>query len=88
LSSVRLLRGFLLLELGVWAGVIGAAAFAKRALPSRGDEESDVLGLVAIFDGIELESRATAFTGGSILAWFGGIDLDLREVDLAHGDLG
>jgi hypothetical protein len=85
LSSVRLLRGFLLLELGVWAGVMGAAAFAKRALPSRGDEESDELGLVAIFDGIELESRATAFTGGSILAWFGGIDLDLREVDLAPG---
>jgi hypothetical protein len=85
LSSVRLLRGFLLLELGVWAGVMGAAAFAKRAFPSRGDEESDELDLVAIFDGIELESRATAFTGGSILAWFGGIDLDLREVDLAPG---
>ena len=74
-----------LFKLGAWAGMMAAAAFVRRAMPSHGDEESDELGLVAIFDGIELESRATAFTGGSILAWFGGIDLDLREVDLAPG---
>ena len=72
-------------ELGVWAGVMGAAAFVRKALPSHGDEESDELGLVAVFDGIELESRATAFTGGSMLAWFGGIDVDLRRVELAPG---
>jgi hypothetical protein len=28
---------------------------------------------VANFDGIELESRATTFRGGSMVAWFGGI---------------
>jgi len=64
---------------------MGAAAFVRKALPSHGDEESDELGLVAVFDGIELESRATAFTGGSMLAWFGGIDVDLRRVELAPG---
>ena len=64
---------------------MGAAAFVRRAVPSRGDEESDELALVAVFDGIELKSRATAFTGGSMLAWYGGITVDLREVDLAPG---
>ena len=63
--------------------MIGAAAFVRRAVPSRGDEDSDELGLVAVFDGIDLKSRAMAFTGGSLLAWFGGIELDLREVELA-----
>jgi len=82
---MRLLRGLLLFKLGAWAGMMGAAAFVRRAVPSRGDEESDELGLVAVFDGIELKSRATAFTGGSMLAWYGGIDVDLREVELADG---
>jgi hypothetical protein len=69
--------------LGAWAGVMGAAAFAKRAVPSRGDEESDELTLAAIFNGVELKSRAKAFRGGSLLAWFGGIDVDLHEAELA-----
>jgi hypothetical protein len=82
---MRPLRGLLLFELGAWAGMLGAAAFVRRSVPSRGDEESDELELVAVFDGIELTSRARAFTGGSMLAWFGGIDVDLREVELAPG---
>ena len=79
---MRRLRGFTLFTLGAWAGMVGAAAFVRRALPSRGDEESNELGLVAVFDGIVLRSHAQAFTGGSMLAWFGGISLDLREVEL------
>lgn len=65
--------------------MFGASAFVKRALPSSGHEESDELGLVAIRDGIRLKSRATAFRGGSMLAWFGGISVDLREATLAPG---
>jgi hypothetical protein len=80
---MRPLRGLLLFKLGAWAGMMAAAAFVRRAVPSRGDEESDELGLVAVFDGIELKSRARAFRGGSMLAWFGGIAVDLREVELA-----
>jgi hypothetical protein len=60
-----------------------AAAFARQVLTSTGDEKSDELRLVAIFDGIQLKSRAQAFTGGSMLAWYGGIEVDLREVELA-----
>jgi hypothetical protein len=82
---MRPLRAFVLLNLGAWAGLMGAAAFAKRALPSRGDSGSDALDLVASLEGVELESRATAFTGGSMLAWFGGIDVDLSEAQLAPG---
>jgi Cell wall-active antibiotics response 4TMS YvqF len=71
----------------VWAGFVGgfmvAAAIMKRALPSRGDADSDEVSLVAVFDGANLRSRATSFRGGSMLAWYGGIDADLREAKLA-----
>jgi hypothetical protein len=70
---------------GFMAGFAGAAAVMKRALPSHGDAESDEVALVAVFDGVELESRATAFRGGSMLAWFGGVAVDLREAQLAPG---
>lgn len=68
---------------GAVAGLVAAAAFVKRAMPSRGDEESDEVALVAVLQGVELASRAGAFRGGSLLGWFGGIALDLREVTLA-----
>ena len=82
---MRPIRGLLLFKLGAWLGMMGAAAFVRRAVPSHGDEDSDELGLVAVFDGIELKSRASAFRGGSMLAWFGGISVDLREAQLAPG---
>jgi hypothetical protein len=83
LGAVRPLRTLGLLTLGALAGFAGAAALVKRSMPSRGGEESDEVQLVAIFDGVELKSRATAFRGGSMLAWFGGVAVDLREAQLA-----
>ena len=80
---MRAIRSLLVFKLGFWAGMTAAALFAKRALPSHGDEDSDELGLVAIFDGIDLENRSKAFKGGSMLAWWGGISVDLREAELA-----
>jgi hypothetical protein len=77
------LRSLVVFKVGVWVGMVAAAAFVKRAVPSRGDEESDDLALVAVLDGIELKSRARDFKGGSMLAWFGGISVDLREAELA-----
>jgi len=82
---MRLFRALGLTTLGAFAGFAGAAALLKRAVPSRGDAEGDDVALVAIFDGAELESRATAFRGGSMLAWFGGVAADLREAQLAPG---
>lgn len=80
---MRVFRTLVIFELGAWAGMATAAALAKRALPSRGDEESDEVTLMAIFDGIDLKSRAQAFRGGSMLAWFGGVAVDLTEAELA-----
>jgi hypothetical protein len=85
LATVRLLRSILIFKVGLYAGFATAAALMKRSLVSRGDEESDELALVAIFDGIKLESRTRAFRGGSMLAWYGGIEVDLSEAELAPG---
>ena len=82
---MRPIRSLLIFKLGVFVGIATAAAFVKRALPSFGDETSDEISLVAVFDGIELKIRAEAFRGGSILAWYGGVDLDLRQAELAPG---
>lgn len=60
-----------------------AAVLAKRVLPSRGDETSDEVALVAILGGVNLRSRSTACKGGSMLAWLGGIAVDLREAQPA-----
>src|SRR3712207_1227757 len=62
---------------------MAAAAYVKRAVPSRGDETSDEISLVAAFDSVRLTSRANAFRGGSVLAWFGGVELDLSEATIA-----
>jgi hypothetical protein len=86
-----LLRAIGLALLGFWAGFMAAAAIMKRVLRSRGNADSDEVALVAIFDGIDLKSSASAFRGGSMLAWFGGISVDLRAAqvssDGAHLDL-
>ena len=80
-----LIRRLLLFKLGALVGTIAAAAFFKRVVRSRGDAESDELALVAILEGVELESRSKAFRGGSMLAWLGGIDADLTNAELAPG---
>ncbi len=82
---MRFLKRLGLVFLGVFAGFAAAAAVARRVVPSRGDADSDEVALAAIFDGIELKSTAQAFRGGSMLAWFGGIAVDLREAKLAPG---
>jgi hypothetical protein len=82
---MRSLRGLVLFELGALTGLAAAGAFVKNAIPSRGDEDSDELALVAVLNGIDMKSRARAFRGGSMLAWLGGINVDLRDVELAPG---
>jgi hypothetical protein len=81
----RALRTILLLAVGAVGGFAGAAAMLRVWMPSRGDATSEELELVAIFDGIDLASESRVFRGGRILAWFGGVSLDLRDVTLAPG---
>ena len=65
--------------------LLAVAAVLKRVIPSRGDELSDELALTAILDGVELDSRAVAFRGGSAMACLGGIELDLTGATIAGG---
>jgi hypothetical protein len=81
---MRLLRTLLLFELGALVGMIAGAALVKQALPSRGDEESDEVALVAALQGVQLKSRSKAFRGGTMISWLGGIAVDLREAELAR----
>ena len=62
---------------------LGIALLLKRRRASVGDETSDELDLVTIFEARDLESHASAFRGGRWLAMFGGGELDLREATLA-----
>jgi hypothetical protein len=80
---VRAVGNVGLFVIGLLGGFMAAAAVVKRTVPSRGDAESDEVALVAVFDGVELRSEAKAFRGGSMLAWYGGVDADLRESTLA-----
>jgi hypothetical protein len=57
-----------------------AAAITKQRLMSQGDEDSTEVELVSIFEGRRFASQARGFTGGSLLAWYSGFDLDLRGV--------
>jgi hypothetical protein len=57
----------------------------RRRMPSSGDEQSDEIALAAVTQGIELQSRAAAFRGGSARAIMGGIELDLRDATLDPG---
>lgn len=59
-----------------------AGLTARLLLSSRGGPESDEIDLVGVFEGIHLRSSASAFMGGSMLALFGGIVLDLRRATL------
>jgi hypothetical protein len=78
-------RRILFFALGFLGGLSAVAVLARHLIPSRGDETSDDLALVAIADGVNLTSRAEAFRGGSLRAWMAGVDLDLRDVQLAPG---
>ena len=84
----RVIRTVFLLFTGAVLGVLGAAGllrgwFGRRA--GAADPSSDEIEIVAIFDGAELTSQASAFRGGRVLAWFGGIDVDLRGATIVDG---
>ena len=76
------------LALATLAGLVVppiAAAVAKQRLVPIDDEAADEISLVTVFDGGRYASRSTAFRGGSVLCWYGGLDVDLREATLDPG---
>lgn len=83
---MRTIRTLLTLFFGLFlvagiASAIGAAVLKGRLL-SRGEEADDEIDLVTIYEGRDFTSTATAFRGGSVLAWYGGGTVDLRGATL------
>ena len=78
----RIIRRILFAFVAIMSISALAAVVAKRSVVSVGGPDSDELELAAIFDSVELESRATSFRGGSLLCWFGGGTVDLRGATL------
>lgn len=74
----RLLK--FVIAVNVMLGVGGLAA--RLLLTSRGGPASDEIDLVTVFEGLHLRSHSSAFMGGSTVAVFGGIVLDLRRAHL------
>ena len=73
----------------LWAGLMVAAAGAavtalsmKRRIVANASPDADEVTLVAIFEPIAFESRATSFRGGRAEFWYGGGIVDLRHATL------
>ena len=83
---VRFLARLLGIVIGasIIAGIASALAAVKlkKAAPSLPDAAADEIDLVVVMDGAKLASTAHAFTGGRVLCWYAGTDLDLREAKL------
>ena len=78
-------RAFGLLVAGtlVASAIAAIAAIAmKGKLPRVDDPDADEVHLVAIFEPLSFTSRATAFRGGTVDAWYGGGAIDLRGATL------
>src|SRR4051794_24204232 len=73
-----------LIGLSLLGGIASAiaAAVAKTRLVSRGGPNDDEFDLVTIYDGVEFASNATALRRASVLSWYGGATVDLREANL------
>jgi hypothetical protein len=81
---ITLIRFFLRLSiLGFVVMIIGAAA-TRFFRPSHGDADSDDIDLVTVWGGSEIVSASGSFRGGSVLTWWGGTNLDLRNAQLEH----
>ena len=72
---------FVLTLLGGIASAI-AAAFAKDRLLPRGTPADDDVELVAIYTGLDFQSKASHFRRATVTSWCGGTTLDLREATL------
>ncbi len=69
----------------VWVGVEAVLFVAGQVVARRlaqGDEDSDEFRVAAVVGGKRFRSRALRLRAGSVLAWVGGVELDLRAATL------
>jgi hypothetical protein len=81
LDLVPVSPGELILPLILIAVGLGLV-FVRSGIASAGDSSNRVNGFT-MFGGQNINARSESFTGGSLTAVFGGIDLDLRSAKLA-----
>jgi predicted membrane protein len=81
--SLRRLLRWLLFAWFVSVGVsVVAGLLSARRQVSTADPDSDEIELSGIFRSFDFVSTSTAFRGGSMVCWYGGGTLDLREATL------
>lgn len=77
----RLVIGFF-----IFAASCTVAAFSVRSLvPEFGEKDDDAFSLVAAMAGRKFESSAPALRTGSVMAFMGGVELDLRHASIVDG---
>jgi hypothetical protein len=64
------------------ASIAGAWAASRRKVAGGDDPEADEIHLIAAVEPLSFTSRAKAFRGGTVDAWYGGGLIDLREAVL------
>lgn len=70
----------------IYAAACVAAAFTVRAMvPEFGEEDDDAFSVVAAMDGRSFDSSASALRTGSVMAFMGGVELDLRQAGIVDG---
>ncbi|HEX2155020.1 MAG TPA: LiaF domain-containing protein [Acidimicrobiia bacterium] len=74
----RLLKSIIAVNVLIALGGLAA----RLVLTSRGGPDSDEIDLVTVFEGLHLRSNSDSFMGGSVLALFGGVVLDMRRAKL------
>lgn len=81
------MRALLRLALLLVSAVVVATALGQLAARRRtwGDDDADDVSLATCFGGSERSLRGPALRHVRAAAWFGGINLDLREATLAPG---
>jgi predicted membrane protein len=74
-----------LIVTGIWVLFRPTRHFGEKLRDTDGDDP-DFVDAWAIFGGAERKATSKQFKGGKATALFGGIDIDLRQAELAEGE--
>jgi predicted membrane protein len=84
-SAIFRLWPVLLIAIGAWMLLRPTRHWGERRQAVEG-EDIDFLDTWALFGGAEQQVDSQSFKGGNATALFGGIDIDLRQAQLAEGE--